>query len=111
MKKVNFQVLYDVWGIKLTPEEVEETKKSPYRALQVKNKFILLNSFVYSQHIAGKSPAHKVKGTVELPNMAEIANKSFQELMNLSITYIHWCRLFAIEFNLNDGQICKVGAG
>jgi hypothetical protein len=46
MLKVNFQVLYGVWDVALTPEEVEEATKSPLRALQVKNKFKLLNSFV-----------------------------------------------------------------
>ena len=47
-KYVNFEVLFKAWGFKLTPAEVIETKISPFRALQVAAKYIMIRSMINS---------------------------------------------------------------
>ena len=45
---VNFKVLFENWGIQLTPGDVNETLISTTRALQVAAKCIIYNSFTRS---------------------------------------------------------------
>ena len=45
---VNFQVLFEAWGIQLTPGDVGETLISTARALQVAAKCIILKSITKS---------------------------------------------------------------
>jgi hypothetical protein len=57
-KIVNYKVLFEVWGAKLAPDEVEETLISTARALQVGAKCIVSKKLLkirFSKHIIGKS--------------------------------------------------------
>ncbi len=69
MHKVNFEVLYGAWGIKLSDAEVEEAKKSPLRALRVKDKCFIIDSICYSKHIIGSKLVVKLKSTVVFPDL------------------------------------------
>ena len=85
LKHVNFQVLFEAWGISLSPGELEETKISISRALQVAAKYMILKSIVKSQHIIGKKVIEDITGSVMLPNIKRLTEKSLQELRNLTI--------------------------
>ena len=86
LKYVNFQVLFEAWGISLSPGELEETKISISRALQAALKFKMLKSIVKSQRIIGSKDLNNVKGTVNLLDMPTLTNMSLQEIRNLAIT-------------------------
>ena len=43
--------------------------------------------------------------------MAELANLTVQELVNLTITRVQTYELFSLELTLNNGQKGKAGAG
>ena len=45
-KYVNFKILFEAWGLKLTPDEVADTKISPFRVLQVAAKRIMIRSII-----------------------------------------------------------------
>ena len=85
LKYVNFQVLFEAWGICLSPAEVEETRISISRALQMALK---LKSIVKSLRIIGTDRVKCVKGTVNLIDIPTLANMSLQELGNLAITQV-----------------------
>ena len=79
---VNFKVLIEeVFGIKLTPAEVEETLISTSRALQIAEKYLKLKSFIRSAKIVGASA--KITGTVNIPSEKTLVEKSVQELSKL----------------------------
>ena len=88
LKYVNFQVLFEAQGIYLSPSELEETKISLSRALQMALKYKMLKSIVKSIRIIGSEGVKNVKGTVNLLDMPTLANMSLQELGNLAITQV-----------------------
>ena len=72
-------------GFKITPDDVVETLISTSRALQVAAKYMILKSIVKSQHIIGKTVIEDITGSVMLPNIKTLTEKSLQELRNLTI--------------------------
>ena len=72
---VNFKVLIEeVFGIKLTPAEVEETLISTSRALQIAEKYLKLKSFIRSPKIVATTG--KITGTTNVPNQKTLAGKT-----------------------------------
>ena len=81
---VNFKVLIEeVFGIKLTPAEVEETLISTSRALQIAEKYLKLKSFIRSTKIVGADM--NVTGTMNIPSEKTLDEKSVQELSKLKL--------------------------
>jgi hypothetical protein len=74
--RINYQVLFEAWGIKLTPTEVEETQISISRALQVAAKCTMIKYICYSKRIIGKMAVKLVTSTVNIPNMLTLAEES-----------------------------------
>ena len=87
-KYVNFEVLFEVWGFKLSPNEVAETKISPFSALQVAAKYIMIRSLINSSHIIPNYWVNQVESTFSIPDRTLLANMSLQELRNLTITQV-----------------------
>ena len=98
---VNFQVLYEAQDIKLTLAEVKETLISRSRALQIPAKRMIISSIFYSQRIIPNNTVKRVKSTESVPDMEFIANKSDQELSNLTITQVQWFDINSLGFILN----------
>ena len=73
---INYQVLFGLQGITLTPAEVQETKISISRALQVAAKCMVLKSITKSLRIIGKNAVDKVSGTSTIPEMKTLAEKA-----------------------------------
>ena len=88
IKYVNFEVLFEAWGFKLSPTEVAETKISPFSALQVAAKYIMIRSLINSSHIIPNYLVNKVRSTFSIPDRTLLANMSLQELRNLTITQV-----------------------
>ena len=108
LKYVNFKVLFEVWGVQLTDTQVEETKISTTRALQVALKCLMIKSIIENQHIIGKYAV--VTGNVSIPDFKKLSNMSLQELKKLTITKVQWNAYFrTLGFTLNDSQSCKAG--
>ena len=63
LKYVNYQVLVQAWGINLTPADVEETRISRSRALQMAAKYMVLKSIIESPRIIGKEASRYVTRT------------------------------------------------
>ena len=81
---VNFKVLIEeVFGIKLTPAEVEETLISTSRALQIAEKYLKLKSFIKSTKIVATNV--KITGTMNIPSKKTLDEKSVQELSKLKL--------------------------
>ena len=81
---VNFKVLIEeVFGIKLTPAEVEETLISTSRALQIAEKYLKLKSFIKSTKIVGTNA--EITGTMNIPSKKTLDEKSVQELSKLKL--------------------------
>ena len=83
---VNFKVLIEeVFGIKLTPAEVEETLISTSRALQIAEKYLKLKSFIRSTKIVVTHNNVKITGTMNIPSEKTLDEKSVQELSKLKL--------------------------
>ena len=112
LKVVNYKVLFAAQGVELTDSEVQETKKSISRALQVAleavNKWAI-SSIVKSKRIIGNSAVSKVTGTKRIPHMATLGTKSLAELKVLTISQVQQWSASTISFTLNDGQSCTIG--
>ena len=90
---VNFQLLFEDWGIKLTPSEVEETNTSPSRALEVAAKYWILKSIIKSPKIMAKkrNPFEKGnKSRTSVPDVKTLDSKNVLELRNLAIKQVYW---------------------
>ena len=85
---VNYQVLLETQGIKLTPADVEETKISASRALHVAAKYIMLKSLMRSQRIIGKKAVNLVSGKKSFPSMTKLLEKSWREIRSLTIAQV-----------------------
>ena len=88
LKYVNFEVLLEAWGLKLSPTEAAETKISPFSALQLAAKYIMIRSLINSSHIIPNNWINKVESTFSIPDRTLLANMSLQELRNLAITQV-----------------------
>ena len=53
--------------------------------------------------------SEKFLGTLSIPNMTKIGDKSWEELKNLTITQVEWDKEARLGFTLNDGQKIKIG--
>ncbi len=84
MLKVNFELLFKAWGLNLSPAELEETKISAFRALEMAAKHNVLNSMVYSKQIIGKNRLSFVKSTTSLPDVQKLSN-DVTKLRNLTM--------------------------
>ena len=109
---VNFKVLIEeVFGIKLTPAEVEETLISTSRALQIAEKYLKLKSFIRSTKIVGADMNVKITGTMNIPSEKTLDEKTARELSNLKFQEVQWkdgsCATIGIK--LNVGESVKSG--
>ena len=110
IKYVIFEVLFEAWGFKLSPTEVAETKISPFSALQVAAKYIMIRSLINSSHIIPNYCVYKVRSTFSIPDRTLLANMSLQELRNFTITQVEWGGFInTLGFTLSDGETCKDG--
>ena len=66
-------------------------------------KYLILKSISRSQRIIAKERVGGVAGTVSIPNMEEIYNKSLPELKKLKITEVHSNQISTLGFKLSDG--------
>jgi hypothetical protein len=66
---INYEVVFAEQGIQLTHAEVEETKISISRALQVLAKYVILKSITKSQRIIGAKRLNHITGSVYLPEI------------------------------------------
>ena len=103
MLKVNYKVLCEAWGVKLSSDLVAETQISTSIALQVLCKFMMLNHISESQYVWGLSMDIEPHIIATVPNMSKIENKSVQELRDLRITQVSWNDNLFFDFTLNDG--------
>jgi hypothetical protein len=67
--KVNFKVLFEAQGFKLTPNELESVEISASMALQVAAKRMILNSIIKSKRMIGAEKMDMVQGSVVIPDM------------------------------------------
>ena len=75
MLKVNFKVLLEAWGIKLTTADIEEAKISVCRAFQVGRKYKMLKAIFKSSQIIPEDALKQVTDTVAVPDIETIAEK------------------------------------
>ena len=106
---VNFKVLIEeVFGIKLTPAEVEETLISTSRALQIAEKYLKLKSFIRCEVVGTEA---NITGMMNVPNQRTLDGKSIQELSKLAFEKVQWnddsCVTFGIT--INNGESVKSG--
>ncbi len=47
---------------------------------------------------------------MNVPDMATLANLTWEELRQLQIAWVGWYGIETVGFRLNDGQSCKAGA-
>ena len=80
--------MFEAWGIKLTADDVEETKISIFRALKVARKYTMLSSIIKSKHTIAINRPCESAGTVSIPNMEALVNKNCEELRNLTIAQV-----------------------
>ena len=103
---VNYQVLFEAWGVKLSISELEEIKISTDRALKVVAKYMVLKSIIKSQRIIGNERITELTGIVNVPDMITFSVKSWQEqlqeLKTLTITEVGWWGCSTIGFTLSD---------
>ena len=69
----------------------------------------MLKSIIKSQQIIGKYAITDVIGTVTVPDMTLLKNKSLQDIKGLKITKVSWKDMWIFGLTLNDGQSCKAG--
>ena len=82
---INYLVLFAEQGIELSPADVQETKISASRALQVAFKCLRL---ITSPRIISTNKIALVTGTSSIPNIKTIANKNTQVHRSLTITKV-----------------------
>ena len=58
---------------------------------------------IRSQHIIPKDDIIKVTGTSLFPDIAMLADKSWEELKNLAITQVEWKGISTFRLTLSDG--------
>ncbi len=88
LKYVNFQALFEAWGIQIIDADVEETKISPNKALKVALKCLIINSMIKSQHIIPNSKVLTVTRTVSFPIMETLREKTVEELQNFTLKQV-----------------------
>ena len=106
-KYVNFKVLFEAWGIRLTDAQVEHTKISLASAFKLALKLFMLKSIIESQQMIGKYSV--LTNHVSLPDLKTFSNITLQSLRKLHITQVSWNDIFNIEFTLSNGQFCNAG--
>ena len=103
---VNYQVLFEAWGIKLSISELEEIKISTSRALKVVAKYMIQKSIIKSQRIIVNEYKDYAVGIVNVPEMITFSVKSWQEqlqeLKTLTVTEVGWWGCSTIGFTLSD---------
>ena len=105
MHCINYQVLFETWGIKLTHDEVVETKISALRALKVIRKNMILKSIIKSERIIGREDGNLLERTLSIPEMATLSDKSLIDLRNLTISKVEWQGFIgSLSLTLTDGQ-------
>ncbi len=86
---------------------MEETLISPSRALQVPEKYMMINSVSYSQDIIPKQVATTSGPSFPAVNM--LANKNLQDLVSMRLTQVKWSAITTLGFTFQNGQTCKAG--
>jgi hypothetical protein len=71
---------------------------------------MILNSIVKSKRMIVQNDVEDVIGTVEIPNKITLADKTFEELKNLTITKFEWYNFKIISFTLSNGESCTAGS-
>jgi len=69
----------------------------------------MLKTIVESQRMIGKEKIIEVKGSVTIPNMKTLVEKSWQVLRNFVVTKVQWNSIATFGIALIDGQNCKAG--
>ena len=85
---VNFQVLFKVWGMNVTPHETEEISISTTKALKMAAKWSILNSITKSKRMIPENETNLVAGFLTIPVMRIIAANSLEKLQSLKITQV-----------------------
>ena len=105
---INYEVVFKEQGIKLTPADVEETKQSTSRALQVLLKYMMLDSLFWGQQIIPKSilkylqvgedssdedyyDSLELKNSAKsysIPDLNTLSEKNWQQLRTLTVEEI-----------------------
>ena len=90
MHCINYQVLFETWGLKLTHDEVVETKISALKALKVIRKNMILKSIIKSERIIGREDSNLLERTLSIPEMTTLSDKSLIDLIKLTISKVEW---------------------
>ena len=96
-----------MFGIKLTPAEVEETLISTSRALQIAEKYLKLKSFIRSEKIVATNA--EITGMMNIPNQQTLDGKSIQELSKLAFENLQWNGTATLVIATNNGESVKSG--
>jgi hypothetical protein len=70
----------------------------------------MLKSIIKSKKAIGRNAFKRLTGMSPIPDIATLANKSWQELRSLTISQVQWFENRTIGFTLNDNQSCKAGS-
>lgn len=109
LNHTNFQVLFEVWGTKLTEADLKETKISAHNALKVGRKYMMLNQITQSKMILEKDPIERKKGIISVPNLTTLGEKTLEELRKLTFKEVQWNYGKKLGFILSDDQKCILG--
>ncbi len=88
LRHVNFQVLFEAWGIILTPAEMEETYISTSIALKLAAKKFILKSIKKSKHMIAREAIKILRRKEIVPKISKLEAKSFEELTKLRIKQV-----------------------
>ncbi len=107
---VNFKVLFEAWGFKLTKSQLELTRISISRTLKTAAKFMMINAIDFDNgKNMGIRSLRKIKCMNHIPNLATLAKQSFEALRKLTLQRVDWNEHISVSFTLSDGQSCSAG--